>query len=368
MTELNTTEALKSVTISEFVMVDCEKNGIAICSASGCELMAFTPDGAVKLQAWLEAREMAEKPLPCAEIDGITVEDSAPEVIVLHARASSVTIAGTDPGYVLVKLSDDAIEKFHDWLSDSNRERCEHNACAQADPAEVNRNAALRIFTDTEALSALVAHAYGMAMGNLNPEDVADYMAIASAAAHLVARQRVFEIQKSQVESLPPRTATLRTLNDALALVNSELGMKEGADLGEAVKQLIDESYEAHARIVFERGGNLPPGLDQRVILDHPGCDKTKFGVYPSGVKIGDANYNVSLYATPSTTGTSDLRTRIAMAVREYVEDLAQLAERKQADCATRPLINLNIAPENVTFFIYGFSLRKMEPVAASHD
>lgn len=43
---------------------------------------------------------------------------------------------------------------------------------------------------DTHELSKLRELAYGMAAGNLNPEDVEDYMTIARAAARMESRHR----------------------------------------------------------------------------------------------------------------------------------------------------------------------------------
>lgn len=48
----------------------------------------------------------------------------------------------------------------------------------------------------TEELKELREKCYGMSVANLNPEDVADYMAIASAAARMESRKAV--------QSIPP--------------------------------------------------------------------------------------------------------------------------------------------------------------------
>ena len=318
----------------------------------------------------------------------------------------------------------------------------------QADPVEVNSNAALRVFKDTEALSALAAQAYGMAMGNLNPEDVADYMAIASAAARMVARQRVFDMQARQFESTPPsppsppvdktpvdpadaaarpampfeldnvfaalenarsiaaanepinraegnvaqadseartivqideamdilraavglstRTQKLRTLNDTLAEVNEAFGMKEGADLCEAVTAHVNACYDRAASAVLAIGGNMSAIVDRRVILDHPEFNMSKIDVYPKVVKLGDTDFIVSLVCTPVwSCDIAQLPTAIDKMVEDYVTQVAREMESGISDCATPAMIKLDIKPGQLSCCIYGYSMQKA-PVQAA--
>ena len=51
----------------------------------------------------------------------------------------------------------------------------------------------IRNIHDIEELEKLRELAYGMAAHNLNPEDVADYMAIALAAARMESRKRAMK-------------------------------------------------------------------------------------------------------------------------------------------------------------------------------
>jgi hypothetical protein len=58
-----------------------------------------------------------------------------------------------------------------------------------------------------EQLKELRELAYGMSVGNLNPEDVVDYMAIASACARMESRRAVHRMGCIGVDQSTPNSA-----------------------------------------------------------------------------------------------------------------------------------------------------------------
>ena len=86
----------------------------------------------------------------------------------------------------------------------------EHSKSACADPDEANLNGARRVFRDADTLTALCSYARGASVHNLNPEDVADYMAIANAAARMASRQRVSLMRAYKVGEVPSQEKKCR--------------------------------------------------------------------------------------------------------------------------------------------------------------
>lgn len=58
-----------------------------------------------------------------------------------------------------------------------------------------------------EKLKELIELAYGMSVGNLNPEDVVDYMAIASACARMESRRAVHRMGCVGVDQSMPNNS-----------------------------------------------------------------------------------------------------------------------------------------------------------------
>lgn len=175
-------------------------------------------------------------------------------------------------------------------------------------------------------------------------------------------------------EGVPPADGTLDAITRALQ-GDTDCGLSVALD------KLVAESYEKWATAAYDRGEQMPAGMDSRIITDNPEYDKHTNSVYPSTVTVGATEYSISRVMTPVCTShavqeANNVRSNIIEMVRSYVDELARRKALNMSDGATRPLIYMNVVAGTVKcyngsdcdadkcgaarYYVYGFNFVKV--------